>query len=775
MKKNYTNLFESFFLIGVISLLFYLMMPQSNEVNEPATLTEFSTQRALDKVKIIAKHPHYVGSIDHSRVQNYLFETLKKLGLKPQIQRGFTMTEKGTLVESTNILARIKGTQNGKSLLLLSHYDSAPHTKSHGASDDASGVATILEGIRAYLQARTPHKNDIIILFSDAEELGLNGAALFVTRHPWAKDIGVVLNFEARGSSGPSYMLMETNQGNQNMVKAFQAAGVEYPVTNSLLYSIYKMLPNDTDLTVFRKEGQIQGYNFAFIDSHYNYHTSQDYFENLAPQSLAHQGSYLMPLLSYFANTDLSNLNSSNDSVYFNLPFGGFFHYPFEWILPMLIVAGVLLLGFTFIGLGKHVLQLDEIIKGFLPLIGALLFAVFLGIVGWWLIKLAYPDYSTILQGFPYNGHDYVYAFIAITLGFCFLFYQKETTRYTPMNRLVAALFLWLLINIGIAFQLKGAAFLVIPLLCSTLMLGIYVTTQQSNRIWNLILAIPTLLIIVPFITMFPVGLGLKMLPGSAVLTVLVFVLLLPILGSFTHKKVWATLSLVLGVCFLIKAHFEAPFTHNKAKPNSLLYVFDADKQKAYWTTYDDHLDTWTSKFLGEKPQKAEVLNHNQLYSKYGNAFRWMNHAPIKALVQPEITFECDSTSGKNHYYQIRITPKRKVNRYDIFVKNGVAIQHLKANGVTALAHGNKIGGGKSNKILSYYVTRNQPLVFSFVVSQGKIPQLELMESSFDLLENPLFKIPKRLKTQMPKPFVLNDAVVIVNKIKPILKQNSTP
>jgi hypothetical protein len=29
------------------------------------------------------------------------------------------------------------------------------------------------------------------------------------------------------------------------------------------------MLPNDTDLTVFREKG-VQGYNFAFIDSHYN-------------------------------------------------------------------------------------------------------------------------------------------------------------------------------------------------------------------------------------------------------------------------------------------------------------------------------------------------------------------------------------------------------------------------------------------------------------------------------------------------------------------------
>jgi hypothetical protein len=44
------------------------------------------------------------------------------------------------------------------------------------------------------------------------EELGLNGAALFVTQHQWAKEMGLVLNFEARGSSGPSYMLMETNK-----------------------------------------------------------------------------------------------------------------------------------------------------------------------------------------------------------------------------------------------------------------------------------------------------------------------------------------------------------------------------------------------------------------------------------------------------------------------------------------------------------------------------------------------------------------------------------
>ena len=49
-----------------------------------------------------------------------------------------------------NIIARIEGThQSDNALLLLSHYDSAVHS-SYGASDAASGVATILETLRAY-------------------------------------------------------------------------------------------------------------------------------------------------------------------------------------------------------------------------------------------------------------------------------------------------------------------------------------------------------------------------------------------------------------------------------------------------------------------------------------------------------------------------------------------------------------------------------------------------------------------------------------------------
>ena len=105
-------------------------------------------------------------------------------------------------------------------------------------------------------------------------------------------------------------MLLETNGKNARLIEAFEKAGADYPVTNSLAYSIYKMLPNDTDLTVLREKADINGYNFAFIDDHFDYHTANDLPENLDKETLAHQGSYLMPLLNHFSNTDIANLSS---------------------------------------------------------------------------------------------------------------------------------------------------------------------------------------------------------------------------------------------------------------------------------------------------------------------------------------------------------------------------------------------------------------------------------------------------------------------------------
>jgi hypothetical protein len=764
MRKNYSSLHTMLVLVALLFGIFYSMMPQSYDTTE-APLSEFSTKRALQKVKELSVAPHYVGAKNHEVVAQYLVKQLQHLGLQTSFQEGFTMTEKGTLVKSKNILARIKGTATSKALLLLSHYDSAPHSFSHGASDDASGVATILESVRAFLHNKTQHKNDIIILFSDAEELGLNGAALFVTQHHWAKEVGLALNLEARGSSGPSYMLMETNQGNAKMVDAFSNAKATYPVSNSLMYSIYKMLPNDTDLTVFRANGKIQGFNFAFIDSHFNYHTMQDSYENLDPKTLAHQGSYLFPLLQYFSNADLTNLNANDDKVYFSIPFA-FVSYPFSWIVPMLILGGMLLIVFIFIGLGKQLLHMEDLIKGFVPFFGAIIVSGAVTFVGWKLLLVFYPQYKDILQGFTYNGHDYIYAFVSLTLAICFLFYRNEDKKNREMNQLVAPLFIWLVINSAVAIKLQGAGFLIIPVIASSLMLGYYVITQKSNLVLNVILALPTLIIIAPFIQMFPIGLGLKILVGSAVLTVLGFALLLPILGSFTQKKLWATLFFILAIGWFVKAHQAAGYTEGKSKPNSLVYLLDADSNKANWATYDTHLDEWTQGYLGEHPKEGTALNTNKLYSKYGSEFTFMAVAPIKKIAKPTIEFVTDSIVGNHRYLKIVITPNRSINRYDIF--SNTSIENLKANGVKAIElKSNIISNKTSNKILSYYVVDNAPLVMEFSVLSSQNLEMNYLESSFDLMTNPLFSMAKRRDWMMPTPFVLNDAVVIKGKIKP--------
>jgi len=765
MRKNNTSIYSQLVLITLLFGIFFFMMPQSYDQTE-APLSEFSTKRALSIVKEISKKPHFVGSKNHEVIANYLQKELKDLGLETSVQEGFTMTEKGTLVKSKNIVATIKGSKKNKALLLLSHYDSAPHSYSKGASDDASGIATILESIRAFLHNKTPHKNDIIILFTDAEELGLNGAALFVTQHKLAKEVGLVLNFEARGSSGPSYMLMETNDGNAKMVDAFQDGNVSYPVSNSLMYSIYKMLPNDTDLTVFREEGKIQGFNFAFIDSHFNYHTAQDNYENLDPKTLAHQGSYLFPLLNYFSNADLTDFNSADNKVYFNVPFS-FVSYPFGWIFPMLIVAFGLFFFFVFVGLGKRALHLDEIIKGFVPLFGSLVTAGLVTYIGWKILLSFYPQYNDILHGFTYNGQDYIYAFVSLTLAICFLFYQNNGKRNPEMDQMVAPLFVWLLINLGIAIKLQGAGFLIIPVIASSLMLGFYILTQKSSWVLNCLLAIPTLIILVPFIQMFPVGLGLKILFGSAILTVLTFTLLLPVFGSYAKKGIWAIVFILVSIGFFIKAHLFSDYTNEKAKPNSLVYILDADANKANWATYDSYLDEWTKIYLGENPKSATALNSNKLYSKYGSQYTFMTEAPLKKIPKPTIEFLRNTFKGNQHLYKIKITPNRSVNRYDIFVNNNVQINNLKANGVQSIDFKSNIVFKTAGKLLTYYVVDNLPLELEFSTLNSQNLDLNLVESSFDLLANSLLKMTQRKPGMIPMPFVLNDAIIIKQKIKP--------
>ena len=257
--------------------------PRPRDAAPPAA---FSTGRAHPHLEALASAPRPVGSAHHAASRAYLIAVLDGLGAAVEVQHAIV---DGTTIH--NVVARVRGTGSAPALALVAHYDTVPG--SPGAGDDAAGVAAILEATRA-LRAGAPLARDLIVLLSDGEELGLLGARAFVARHRWAADVGLVLNVEARGTGGP-VILFETTVEDRRLIEAF--ARVDTPrIATSLAGEVYRRMPNDTDLTVFRERG-VPGMNLAFIGGVRGYHAERDDLEALDLASVQHHGELLVGLV----------------------------------------------------------------------------------------------------------------------------------------------------------------------------------------------------------------------------------------------------------------------------------------------------------------------------------------------------------------------------------------------------------------------------------------------------------------------------------------------
>lgn len=253
--------------------------------------SEFSGQRALFELQAInpedLRHP--VASPEQARVRERLFDRLVELGLSPKRDKGFSCGPRGCS-QVENLWAKVPGRDPGPAWLLVSHFDS--RASASGAADDGAGVAACLEVARALLVEPAPH--EVILLFTDGEEGGLHGAHVFARNLAKKLSVGAVINLEARGTRGPS-LLFETSGSSRGLIRRF-AQGSQSPVASSLYDTLYRALPNDTDLTVFR-DGPVPGVNFAFLEGVSDYHTPRDRLENLDPRSLQHHGENLLALL----------------------------------------------------------------------------------------------------------------------------------------------------------------------------------------------------------------------------------------------------------------------------------------------------------------------------------------------------------------------------------------------------------------------------------------------------------------------------------------------
>ena len=560
---------------------------------------------------------------------------------------------------------------------------------------------------------------------------------------------------------------METNGKNSTLITEFLKANPNYPASNSLMYSVYKKLPNDTDLTVFREIGNINGFNFAFIGDHFDYHTMQDTYERLDRTTLAHQGDYLMSTLNYFANSDIENLNSNKDHVYVNFPFIGLLIYPFSWVTPMLIGAVILLIVLVFFGVVSNKINTKEILIGFVPAILAIAVCGAVSYVLWMVITFIHPAYKDMLHGFTYNGYWYIIAFVCLNLWSLFLIYKFFIKDNNITSLLVAPIVIWILINFLIPEDFKGAGFFIIPTLIAEIILAISIFLKPIDKNYSIlfgILSIPTIYIFAPLIKVFPIGLGLKVLFISGILTALVFGLLLPVLNASKSRKAFRKLVGLFTIVFFIIATFQSGFSIDKKRPNSLVYIKNLNDSTAFWGTYNKTLDSFISQKLGENPTKGGIANASSR-SKYNSRFSYHAKAPNIPIETSEVRVSMDTVVGEDRLLEFSLISKKKVNKYELGTLDSLQIKRMFVN-ETAYNDG-KLTNIKRGSFLSFYMGNSDDSLFiSMTISKGDKLNLFINEISYDLLENKTLSIQPRSEDMMPMPFVTNNAIICTRQIQ---------
>lgn len=534
-------------------LLWFEKPPEPQGIDAPAT--EFSAERAMAHVEQIAQQPHPMGTPANAEVRAYLVEQMEQLGLNPDVQE-FNGRLKTNYIDAdiqlTNILGVIKGTKPGKPLLLMSHYDTVPMAP--GANDASVSVASLLETARA-IQAGPPPQNDIWILFTDGEERGLLGAEVFF-RDPKHQNIGMIANFEARGSKGSSFMF-QTSEGNDRIIEEF-ARAVPNPVSNSLLVDLYKQLPNDTDLTVAIEHG-LPGLNFAYGDGWVAYHTPMDNVENVSLETMQHQGENALAVAKHFGNLDLDGLSSTSDRIYFNM-FGLLVHYPAKWALPITILFAVIWLAFAVLYTRISRFSLKGSLIGVLvPLLSAVLStAVSYGL--WMLIYKLWAGKMTQYSGAgaTYDSFLYSVSFILITLIIHVASIRWILRKVNELEMLLSGTFLFLLLLIGSTWFLPGASYLfAIPLLAHFIVLTWAIFTRDPLESLNHpVVVLGTALVpVLMFASVFHI-LFILLQPGihlfSVVLVGLILALMSPAVRILAHSWKWVLPAAFLAIIVLL-------------------------------------------------------------------------------------------------------------------------------------------------------------------------------------------------------------------------------
>jgi len=747
----------------LVALVAFFSIRQQNPpaplaVNAP--VTEFAAGRAMKHVEAIAQAPRPIGSARQAEAREYILHQLTVLGLPAEIQ-------KTTAVDSTsppffaagtvhNIVARKSGTGgSGSSVLLVAHYDSVP--TGPGANDDGAGVAALLETARALQAGNSTLKNDVLFLFTDGEEAGLLGARAFINEHPWAGNVRLTLNFEARGRGG-AVIMFETSAQNGGLIRAL-ANAAPYPVATSLGYEVYKRLPNDTDLTVFKK-AKLQGLNFAYIDGLTHYHSELDSVGNVDARSLQHHGSYALALARSFGNAALAE-KREDDAVYFNAWGPLLVHYPERLALPLGLAVLVLFAAVAVLGFKRKRVTLGGFVKSALLFFLSLISTPALITGTWWLIRKVHPHYN-LIPGDTYSRDLYALGFVALTIATTSVFLGSLGRSISLLNLILGALLWWAVSMVAASILLVGGSYVFTwPLLVALLALGYIFAAEKSEPgpkitlVLFTLYAVPGILLIAPLLYFTFMALPLAFAGALVVLLVLLLGLLIPHLRGVTSGKKWMFPGTIatLGVVLFFVAGLTSSFGKDRRRVSHLLYALNAGTEQAVWASAGSQPDEWTAQFLGTNAQQRPLAD----YFPLSRRLYLQATAPTAPLAAPEVSVLQDTTENGGRRLRLRIASPREAVRLSVQTEAAVLAASVdgKQLSIASDAETEKRWG------MLYFALPKEGIELSLETKTAGPLTLTVVDESYGLPEIPGRSFTSRLEYMMPAPLLRSDCTLV--------------
>ncbi|WP_156819498.1 M20/M25/M40 family metallo-hydrolase [Pseudonocardia sp. HH130630-07] len=574
----------------------------------------FAADRAMRTVEELATGPRPVGSPAARQTRDELSARLSAAGLTTRVHASTGVDGRDRRMVAApvdNLVATLPGTDPTGTVVLAAHYDSVANGP--GAADDMSSVAAILEAVRA-LRTGPPLRNDLVVLFTDAEEPGLLGAQAWVREELGSRPT-VVVNFEARGTSGPSLMF-QTSTGNAGLVRAF-AEAVPHPVGDSSLVEAYRLLDNDTDLSRVLDAGR-PGLNFAFIEQPVNYHTTGDSPVNLDAASVQGHGEAALGLAQVLGARDLGPLDPAasgaapeDDVTYFRF-LGLLVVYPAWLVWPLAGLGLAAVAGAVVAGRRRGVLTVPRLLGVVVSVPVAAVVGAVLSVGLWELLVALRPAYADV-GPFLHRPVPFQSAAVATAVLVTALWYLAVRRWAGAAAAATGAGVVVALLGVLTAATVPGVSFLfALPAIGAGLGLVatvLIVRTPVAGTAVAALGAVPAAVLLAPLswelFALSGISDGVAVLVQVVVLALLA-VVLVPTADAGAGRG-WpvpvtaAVLAVVLAGTGLVLDRPSA----DRPQASHLAFLQDTGTGGAHWISADTAPAPWTAGYLDDGPARA--------------------------------------------------------------------------------------------------------------------------------------------------------------------------